>query len=253
MTRSSTTSGELEKPQSGSFVAGVGRGVARPDDGAVAGVERVDDAGRAERVDATVAERRRRARTGAGVRLPEPRRVAVSPHRLAGGHVVAGDDLVFAALLLRVEEVAVDRERRPARSDRPAPQLDRRRLRPVGLDPHAANDAVAIRSAKAGPFGSLESGSLTARRLLPSPPATANCGSADAASAVAASGSVAASSALPWSRPCPAGAPPPCGIGRRLYFRCCRRCRRICRRPGRAGALRSSASTATRNRTATRR
>ena len=49
------------------------------------------------------------------------------PHRLARGHPVAGHDLVLAALLLRVEEIAVDGERRPARPDRPAPQLDRRR------------------------------------------------------------------------------------------------------------------------------
>ena len=94
------------------------------------GVERVQDAGRAERVDAAVAERRRAARTGAGIRFPEPGRVAVSPHRLAGAHRVAGDDLVVAALLLGVEEIAVHREGRPARPDRPAPQLDRRRLAP---------------------------------------------------------------------------------------------------------------------------
>ncbi len=154
MTRSSTTSGELAKPQYGDLRAGVGRRVARPHDGAAAGVERVQDSGRAECVDAAVAEGRRPARTGAAIRLPEPGRVAVFPHRLAGGQLVAGDDLVVTALLLGVEEVAADRERRPARSDRPAPQLDRRRLRPVGLDPHAANDAVAIGSAKAGPVGS---------------------------------------------------------------------------------------------------
>ncbi len=106
---------------------GVGRRVARPHDGAVTGVEHVQDSGRTECVYATAAEGRRRARTGAGIRLPEPGRVAVSPHRLAGGHVVAGDDLVVTALLLGVEEVAADREGRPARSDRPAPQLDRRR------------------------------------------------------------------------------------------------------------------------------
>ena len=134
--------------------AGVGRRVARPDDGAVTGVERVHDSGRAECVDATVAEGRRRARTGAAIRLPEPGRVAVRPHRLAGRQVVAGDDLVVAALLLGVEEVAADREGRPARSDRPAPHLDRRRCRPVGLDPHAGDDAVAMGSAKAGPVGS---------------------------------------------------------------------------------------------------
>ena len=154
MTRSSTTSGELEKPQSGTFAPVSDAALRDHTTAPVAGVERVQDSGRAERVDATVAERRRPARTGAAIRLPEPGRVAVSPHRLAGGHVVAGDDLVVTALLLGVEEVAADREGRPARSDRPAPQLDRRRRRPVGLDPHAANDAVALGSAKAGPVGS---------------------------------------------------------------------------------------------------
>ena len=77
MTRSSTTSGELEKPQSG-----ISRRC-RPRRCATtrrrrSGVERVQDAGGAERVDASVAERRRPARTGAGIRLPEPRRVAMS-------------------------------------------------------------------------------------------------------------------------------------------------------------------------------
>src|SRR2546422_2170292 len=81
----------------------VGRRVARPHDGAVTGVERVHDSGPTECVDATVAEGRRPARTGTGIRLPEPGRVAVSPHRLAGGHVVAGDDLVVTALFLGVE------------------------------------------------------------------------------------------------------------------------------------------------------
>lgn len=91
---------------------------------------------------------------GAAVRLPEPGRVAVSPHRLAGGRVVAGDDLVLTALLLRVEAVAANREGRPARPDGAAPQLDRRRRRPVGGDPHAADDAVAPGPSKAGPVGS---------------------------------------------------------------------------------------------------
>src|SRR2546426_12229436 len=88
--------------------------------------ERVHDSGRPHCVDATVAESRRRARTGTGIRLPEPGRIAVSPHRLAGGQPIAGDDLVVAALLLGVEEIAADRERRPARADGPAPQLGRR-------------------------------------------------------------------------------------------------------------------------------
>src|SRR5438132_13058232 len=71
------------------LLLGVGRRVARPHDGAVAGVERVHDSGPTECVHATVTERRRPARTGAAIRLPEPGRIAVSPHRLPGPHVVA--------------------------------------------------------------------------------------------------------------------------------------------------------------------
>ena len=61
------------------------------------------------------------------------------------------------ALFLGVENIPVDRERGPAGSDRPAPQLHRRRLGPVGLDPRAANDGVAIGSTKPRPFDSPES------------------------------------------------------------------------------------------------
>src|SRR5687767_11907499 len=97
--------------------ARVGRRVARPHDRAVTGVDRVQDSGRTECVDATIAKGRRPARTGAGIRLPEPGRVAVSPHRLAGGQVVTGAELAVTALLLSVEAIAADREGRPARSD----------------------------------------------------------------------------------------------------------------------------------------
>ena len=70
-----------------------------------------------KRVDAAVAEGRRGARTGAGVRLPEPGRVAVPPHRLAGRQLVAGNHLVVAALLLRIE----DDRRATANDDQPGP------------------------------------------------------------------------------------------------------------------------------------
>ena len=72
------------------------------------------------------------------------------PHRLSGADAVRGHDLLLAALLLRVEDVAVDRKRRPARTDRPAPQLFRRRRRPVGGNAHAAHDAVAMAPRKPG-------------------------------------------------------------------------------------------------------
>ena len=105
--------------------AGVGHGVARPYDRAAAGVERVQDPGRAQGVDATVADGRRPSRAGAALRLREPDAVLVSPHRLAGVEPVAGHGLVVAPLLLGVDEIAADREGRPARSDLAAPQLER--------------------------------------------------------------------------------------------------------------------------------
>src|SRR5437867_8493731 len=51
------------EPPARDLRAGVGRNVARPHDSAVTGVERVEDPGRTECVDATLAEGRRRART----------------------------------------------------------------------------------------------------------------------------------------------------------------------------------------------
>jgi hypothetical protein len=120
----------------------VGRHVSRPQDGAVIRIERVQDSGRAKCVYATVMEGRRRARTGAGIRLKESRAIAMRPHGLARTRVVAGDDLVVAALLLRVDAAAGDRERRPAWSDRPPPHFHWRRSRPVSLDPRVPDDSV---------------------------------------------------------------------------------------------------------------
>jgi len=58
---------------------------------------------------------------------------------------------MVTALLLRVDEIIADSEGRPARSDRTAPQFDRRPPRPVGVDSDAATGTVALRSAKARP------------------------------------------------------------------------------------------------------
>src|SRR6188474_2945354 len=94
----------------GDLDARVGRRVARPQLFAGAGIERVQDSGCAECVYATVAERGCPPRTSAGIRLPEPYAIAVSPDRLARGYPVAGNDLVVTALLLGVEQIAVDRK-----------------------------------------------------------------------------------------------------------------------------------------------
>ena len=65
----------------------------------------------AQGVYATFVQSRRPARTSAGIRFPEPSCVLVSPNRLTSGHVVTGDNLIFTALLLGVEEVAINSER----------------------------------------------------------------------------------------------------------------------------------------------
>src|SRR5262249_18946156 len=133
--------------------AGIGRGVARPDHTAGPGVESVQGFGGAECVDASVIKGGRRARAGATVRLIESDGVAVGPYGLAGSRFVAGDEFVFAALLLCVKEAAVNGERRPGRSNGSPPYLSRRRCRPVGLDSDAGDDVVAMRSPKTRPFG----------------------------------------------------------------------------------------------------
>ena len=79
----------------------------------------------AERVHAPVLERRRSTRAGAAIRFIEPDGIAMPPHGRAGANPVASDDLVVAALLLGIEKVAADRERRPTRPDPSMPQFDR--------------------------------------------------------------------------------------------------------------------------------
>jgi hypothetical protein len=46
----------------------------------------------------------------AAIRLPESRRIPVCPDWLAGGQLVAGDDLVGTMLLFGVKAIAVDRK-----------------------------------------------------------------------------------------------------------------------------------------------
>ncbi len=101
--------------------ARVGCCITRPQHATVADVERVENSCRTERVDATAVDCRCRARTRAGVRFPEPRRVAMCPYRFAGPQVVGRYDLVFAALFLREQAIVCDGERRPTRANRPAP------------------------------------------------------------------------------------------------------------------------------------
>src|SRR5581483_8387536 len=104
-----------------------------------------------KRVDATIAQSRRRTRPRARIRFVKPSRIAMSPNRLASGQVVASDDLILAALLLGVDKIAADCKRRPARPDWLAPHFDGLRLRPISLEAHATHDTVALRSTEARP------------------------------------------------------------------------------------------------------
>src|SRR5690606_6811727 len=130
----------------------IGRDITRPRSRTGRRIECVQDAGGTKRVYAAAGQRRGCARPRAAVRLVEAHGVAVHPHRLAGRDVVARDNLVVAALLLRVESAAADRERRPAGTDPATPELRWRRDVPPRVDADAADDAVSGRSAEAGPW-----------------------------------------------------------------------------------------------------
>ena len=72
----------------------------------------------------------REARSGTGVRVPEPYVVGVSQDWLTGAHEVAGHHFVVAGLLLGVDLVAPNREGRDGRAERSPPELDRGVWRP---------------------------------------------------------------------------------------------------------------------------
>src|SRR5690349_24059378 len=89
----------------------------------------------------------------------------MTPDRLARRDAVARDDLLVAALLLRVEQIPTHRERRPPGTNRPSPHLHRRRRRPVGADAHVLHHTVAIRTAEARPLRRAEVARRRRRRF----------------------------------------------------------------------------------------
>ena len=129
----------------------IGHHVSRPEDPAVARVESVQEAGRSECQDAIGSNRGGRTRPGTAHRLLEPHTIGVAPHERARRNPVSADGFVAASLLLGVQNVVADRERRPAGANAPAPQLNRRSRRPVGVDLQAADDSSSIGSSEPGP------------------------------------------------------------------------------------------------------
>src|SRR5207245_11429522 len=79
-------------------------------------VECVHDSSRPKRIQASVVKRGRAARTGPPIGLVESSVIGVSPHGLARGRAIAGDQFEIAALLLCIDEIIGYGEGRPARS-----------------------------------------------------------------------------------------------------------------------------------------
>jgi len=77
--------------------------------------------------------------------------VFASANGLAGGELVARDDLILAALFLGKNKIILNCKRRPTRSNRFAPNRYGRFLRPVGVDTHSTNNSISPCSTKAGP------------------------------------------------------------------------------------------------------
>src|SRR5688500_8465965 len=111
-------------------------------------------------------ESRCAAWTSTAIRFIKPGGVAVFPHRLSRGDVVTGHNFLRPSLLLRVKASVLDGERRPTRTNRTAPHLDRRRAGPISFDLHTTNDAVALRTTKACPVECVYGGSDWRRWLL---------------------------------------------------------------------------------------
>ena len=170
------------EPPGRDLLTRVGRGIARPDDRAAAGVKRVDDSGRAERVDATVAERRRPARTGAGVRLPEAHRIAMLPHRLAGAHLVRRDHFIVHRAVPACRE----------HPRRPRTRTNRVQSAGATTPPAATSDqSVSIRTprtmaSRSGPRNPGHSTRLSSGSLMAGPSARLNPGLLAAGSGVVA-------------------------------------------------------------------
>src|SRR5262245_18909376 len=99
--------------------------VDRPNGLAGRPLQAIEDAGVADGVDAAGGDRRCRAGADAAEAL-EAGGVFVHPGRRPVAEAVAADAFFVAALLLREGVVADDRERAPALTDRPTPDLERR-------------------------------------------------------------------------------------------------------------------------------
>src|SRR3954468_3040498 len=100
----------------------------RPNHAPGAGVQTIDYACAALRKDSVALNRRRRARTDIAkaadcVRRIKASRVRVRPDEFSRSHSIAGNQLIFAALLLGYCVVASDRKCRPACANFMSPQL----------------------------------------------------------------------------------------------------------------------------------
>src|SRR5262249_52009052 len=122
----------------------LGQRIAAPQVLAGRGVEAVEDAGAAQRVDAIANDGRRGARAVTALFVVQAHVVFVLPARLAGLQFVADDQFLVFALLLRDGVVAYDGERGPAQTDASPPQFLRGPCLPIAAQAHTVDHAVAI-------------------------------------------------------------------------------------------------------------
>src|SRR5262249_30070069 len=98
------------------------------------GIKAIQPAGGALRINLASMEHGRGARTRPRHRFGETRRVSVCPSLSAGVGIVTDHQFVFASLLLRIKVLSYHGERRPAGTDRMAPDEPRRLRLPIGSD-----------------------------------------------------------------------------------------------------------------------
>src|SRR5207247_4037164 len=101
-----------------------------PDQLARRGIKAIENAGCAKGEDAVSVNGGSGTRTVAAHRLSESNAIRVRPDEVAGGEVVANNQLVLTALFLGDGVRAGDCEGRPAQADGPPPQLLRRMRAP---------------------------------------------------------------------------------------------------------------------------
>ena len=128
---------------------------ARPARFAACRLQAIQNARRAERIDASLGKCRTGTGPRSGLSVEEPRFVLMCPNFVASRRVETEDDLRLAALFLRKQATANNQHRRPGGADPLPPELLRRMRFPVRRDLQAVNLGSPVGTAKFGPISRL--------------------------------------------------------------------------------------------------